>query len=98
MPGDFGKPRSALGIQADPFDEHATVTVLLVSSTMVNVPLFRITLQPSTANGLQKPSPVMADKVMTVKRNKLGQVFGRIDFAVMVEVERYLAVFLGLAH
>ncbi len=97
MRGDFGKPRPALVIQADQFDEHATVTVLLVSSTLVNAPLFRITVQPSVENGLQKPSQVMVDKAMTVKRDKLGQGFGRIEADAMVEVERCLAVFLGIA-
>lgn len=97
MRGDFGKPRPALVVQADPFDELATVTVLLVSGTLVNAPLFRITVQPSGENGLQKPSQVMVDKAMTVKRDKLGQAFGRIDAEAMVEVERCLAVFLGIA-
>lgn len=35
MQGDFGKPGPALVIQADQFDEHATVTVLAVTSTLV---------------------------------------------------------------
>jgi mRNA interferase MazF len=95
--GDFGKPRPALVVQADQFDEHATVTVLLVSSMRVDAPLFRITVQPSGENGLQKPSQVMVDKAMTVKRDKLGQAFGRIDADAMIEVERCLAVFLGIA-
>ncbi len=97
MPGDFGKPRPALVIQADPFNEHATVTVLLVSSTLVDAPLFRITVQPNPENGLQKPSQVMIDKAMTMKRAKVGQTFGRIDANTMVEVERCLAIFLGIA-
>ena len=97
MPGDFGKPRSALVIQADQFDEHATVTVLPVTSTLVSAPLLRIAVQPSVENGLQKPSQVMVDKAMTVKRDKVGQAFGRIDADAMVEVERCLAVFLGIA-
>ena len=97
MQGDFGKPRPALVIQADRFDEHATVTVLLVSSTLVDAPLFRITVQPSAENGLQKPSQVMVDKAMTVKRDKVGQPFGRINADTLVEIERCLAVFLGIA-
>lgn len=94
--GDFGKPRPALVIQADQFDEHATVTVLLVSSTLVDAPLFRITVKPSAGNGLQIPSQVMVDKAMTVKRDKLGEAFGRLDADAMVEVERSLAVLLGV--
>lgn len=97
MQGDFGKPRPALVVQADPFSEHITVTVLPVTSTLVAAPLFRITVQPSAENGLQKPSQVMVDKAMTVKRDKVGQAFGRIDADAMVEVERCLAVFLGIA-
>jgi len=95
--GDFGKPRPALVIQSDPYDGHATVTVLPVTSTLVAAPLFRITLQPSPENGLHKRSQVMSDKAMTVKRDKVGPTFGRIDADAMVEVERCLAVFLGIA-
>ena len=56
MQGDFGKPRPALVIQSDQFNQHATVTVLLVSSALVDAPLFRVTIQPTSVNGLQKPS------------------------------------------
>ncbi|MBU6994179.1 type II toxin-antitoxin system PemK/MazF family toxin [Ferrovum myxofaciens] len=97
MQGDFGKPRPALVIQADQFGEHATVTVLPMTSTLVAAPLLRTPIQPSAENGLNKPSQVMIDKAMTVKRDKLGQAFGRIDGVVMTEVERCLAVFLGIA-
>ena len=31
MQGDFGKPRPALVIQADPFNAHSSVTVLPVT-------------------------------------------------------------------
>jgi len=97
MQGDFGKPRPALVIQADPFDEHITVTVLPITSTLVTAPLLRITVQPDAANGLQKPSQVMIDKTMTVMRDKLGPAFGCIDADTLIEIERCLAVFLGIA-
>ncbi len=98
MQGDFGKPRPALVIQSDQFNEHATVTVLLVSSTLVDAPLLRVTVKPSETNGFQKPSQVMVDKAMTLKRDKLGEVFGSANDAEMLEVGRCLAVFLGIAH
>ena len=97
MQGDFGKPRPALVIQANLFCEHTSVTVLPLTSTLVAAPLLRITLQPSAENGLQKPSQVMVDKAMTVKRDKLGAPFGHIDADILGEVERCLAVFLGIA-
>ncbi|OGB32943.1 MAG: growth inhibitor PemK [Burkholderiales bacterium RIFCSPLOWO2_12_FULL_61_40] len=80
-----------------PTCRSATVTVLPVTSTLVAAPLLRITVPPSTENGLQKPSQVMVDKVVTVKRDKVGQTFGRINADTLVEVERCLAVFLGIA-
>ena len=97
MQGDFGKPRPALIIQSDQFSEHASVTVLLVSSALVAAPLLRVTVQPNPENGLQKPSQVMVDKAMTVKKDKLGEAFGHLNAEGMLEIERCLAVFLGIA-
>ena len=97
LQGDFGKPRPALILQADQFSEHSSVTVLPLTSALVAAPLLRITVQPAVGNGLQKPSQVMVDKAITVKRDKVGLPFGRIDADVLIEVERCLAVFLGIA-
>lgn len=97
MQGDLGKPRPALVIQANQFSEHSSATVLPITGTLVAAPLLRVTVQPSAENGLQKPSQVMVDKAMTVKRDKVGPTFGRIDANALVEVERCLAVFLGIA-
>ena len=97
MQGDFGKPRPALVIQANQFSDHSSVTVLPITSMLVPAPLLRVTVKPSAENGLQKPSQVMVDKAMTVMRDKIGATFGCIEADVMVEIERCLAVFLGIA-
>ncbi|MCC2608743.1 type II toxin-antitoxin system PemK/MazF family toxin [Neorhizobium sp. Rsf11] len=97
LTGDFGKPRPALIVQSDLFDETDTLTVLLLSSTLVNAPLVRLTVQPDATNALNKPSQIMVDKTMTVRRDKLGKVFGRIDDETMISVTRSLAVFFGFA-
>lgn len=97
MQGDFGKPRPALVIQANQFSEHGSLTMLPVTSTLVSAPLLRVTVQPNAENGLQKPSQVMVDKAVTVKRDKVGPAFGRIDADILVEIDRCLAVFLGIA-
>lgn len=97
LSGDFGKPRPALVIQANQFSAHTSVTILPMTSTLVSAPLLRVTVEPNAENGLQKPSQVMVDKAMTVKRDKIGPAFGCIDANTLVEVERCLAVFLGIA-
>jgi mRNA interferase MazF len=97
MSGDFGKPRPALVIQSDHFDATATVAVLLISSTLVDAPLIRLAVEPSAENGLRKPSQVMIDKAMTVRRDRVGAPFGRLEADTMVAVNRSLALFLGFA-
>ena len=96
MQGDFGKPRPALVIQTDHFNEHPSVTVLPVTGTLVAAPLLRITVQADEASGLTKTSQVMVDKAITVKRDKVGPPIGRISADALLEVERCLAVFLGI--
>jgi len=39
----------------------------------------------------------MIDKAMTIRRERLGVVFGRVDDETLLAVNRSLAVFLGLA-
>lgn len=98
LSGSFGKPRPALVVQADLFELTATVTVLLVSGTLVDAPLIRIQIEPSPENGLRKSSQVMIDKIMTVNRVKVGKPFGHIDPDTMVQIDRALTLFLGLAR
>ena len=97
LPGDFGKPRPALVIQSDLFDQTGTVTVLLLTGTLVDAPLIRPTVEPTPANGLRKRSQVMVDKAMSVRREKVGEPFGRLDDDTLLSVSRSLALFLGFA-
>lgn len=96
LAGDFGKPRPALIVQADPFEDTATITVLLLTSDLADAPLIRLTVEPDAANGLRAPSQIMVDKAMTVRRERIGPAFGRLDPEAMVAVNRSLALFLGL--
>ncbi len=97
LPGAYGKSRPALIIQSDLFDEHPSVTILPITSHLRETPLFRLDVEPNPDTGLVKPSQIMVDKVQTVPREKVGKVIGHVDDYVMVEVNRALAVFLGLA-
>lgn len=97
MSGDFGKVRPALVVQHDQVNEkHASVVVCPLSSHIIHAPLFRIDVEPSPANGLQSSSQIMVDKVTAVKRERVRQVIGHADDEVMVQVNRTLALWLGL--
>lgn len=95
--GDFGKPRPALVVQANQFDGLATLTVLPVASAIVDAPLLRITVEPDELNRLARPSQVMIDKLITVRRDEVGPAFGAADDELMLAVNRALLVFSGIA-
>src|SRR5207244_3050943 len=96
--GDYGKPRPALVVQSDLFnDEHASITVAPVTSTIVDAPLFRLTIEPSASTGLRSVSQIMIDKLTAVRRDRIGKTIGRIDEDVQIRVNRALALWLGVA-
>ena len=97
LQGDQGKPRPALIVQADVFSALGAVTVLPITSTLIDSPLVRLTVEPSAATGLTRRSQIMVDKIQTPGRTKIGEVFGRLDDAMMVSVNRAMALFLGIA-
>jgi mRNA interferase MazF len=96
LQGDFGKPRPALVIQSDLFQDHPSITVLPITSEQVDTPLFRLNLPANTRNGLRKDSQIIVDKSQTVSRARLGPVLGYLSREEMQYVDRALAVFLGV--
>jgi mRNA interferase MazF len=94
--GDYGKPRPALVVQADAFEAIPSVTVLPMTSELHEEHLIRITVAPTSENGLRAASQVMIDKAITVPRARVGGVIGRVDDEAMAVVSRALGRFLGL--
>ena len=94
--GDAGKPRPALVIQADHFVDLSTVVVLPLTSTLLDLPLVRVTIEPLPATGLQQRSQVMISRPQFVLRARLGPVIGSVDAGTLLEVTRRLAVLLGV--
>src|SRR5215216_4739930 len=93
LPGDYGKPRPALVIQSDLFDEHPSLTVLPITSYIVDAPLLRVAIGPEC--GLDRASQIQIDKAQTPRTERVGRVIGHADDAILREVNRALAVFLG---
>ncbi len=52
---------------------------------------------PTAENGLKKPSQVMVDKIVAVRREKVRQVVGKLDDGTMIRINRSLVFWLGLA-
>jgi mRNA interferase MazF len=96
LSGAYGKPRPALVIQSDLFALHPSVTVLPVTSELRPIETFRIAVKPTERNGLRARSQIMVDKAHTIPRDKIGDPFGALESRTMTEVNRAMAVFLGL--
>lgn len=91
-----GKPRPALVLQSDLFSALGSITVCLLTTDMLDSPLFRLTVEPSSSNGLQHSSQIMIDKIVTIPRDTIGSRIGTLGHDLMVQVDRSLAVFLGI--
>lgn len=94
--GDYGKPRPALIVQADAYAELPSITVLPLTSEVLDIPLLRVTVEPNVSTGLRSRSQVMVDKATTVPRIKAGSRIGRLDDATLASVNQLLATFLGV--
>lgn len=97
--GDYtGKLRPVVIIQDDAFAELESVTVCPFTSDPLDVPLFRVPVDPTDENGLLGPSRVMADKVTTVAKSRLRQRVGILSDQEMRRINQALIVFIGLAR
>ncbi|HYN10625.1 MAG TPA: type II toxin-antitoxin system PemK/MazF family toxin [Vicinamibacterales bacterium] len=92
-----GKPRPALVVQDDLFnDVHASITVCLVTSQLIDAPLFRVTLPAGSRTGLDQPSQVMIDKIVSVPRESIGRAVGRCTPGEMETIDAALRQWLAL--
>ena len=75
--GYAGKPRPVVIVQDGRFDSTRSVTICGFTSTEIEASLFRVAIAPNTENRLQGASWLVADKLVTVPREKLGRRIGR---------------------
>lgn len=96
-PGFAGKPRPALIVQDDAYQNTETVTVCPITSIEVQTFMLRQTLKPDAGNGLRQSSHVMIDKMTTLPRGRLGRRIGTLANQDMARIDQVLLAFLGLS-
>jgi mRNA interferase MazF len=95
--GDYGKPRPALVVQSDLFAELPSVVICPLTTTIRNdADQFRLEVEPSSHNGLRQLSQIAIDKITVIPANKIGDVIGNADDALLLRVNRALALFLSI--
>lgn len=94
-----GKPRPAIIIQKDEMlVDHPSILVCLVTSIDQEERgvFYRINVEPSSANGLNKSSTIRVDKIATIRRTNISNVVGKIDEKTLGRLNVALALFQGL--
>ncbi len=96
-PGDYGKPRPAVVIQSDWLSGTDTVLVALMTSAVVEAPIYRLDVAATPENGLKVASQVMVEKILATPRDKCGGRIGRLDEATLIALNHMLSVVIGIA-
>lgn len=92
------KPRPAVIVQDDVFESTESVTVAPLTTTLTDAPLLRLRVAAGSLTGLAQNSDVMVDKLTTARRGNVQVRIGRLSSQQMVELERLLMTFLGMAR
>ena len=90
-----GKPRPVVIVQSDAFDATESVTVCGLTTNPTEAPLVRPVIEPNDTNGLNVTCRLMADKITTMPRAKLGNRVGRLADEDVLRMNRVILVFLG---
>ena len=91
-----GKPRPAVIVQDDNFDATDSITITVFTTNEASAPLFRLSVEPTEANGLRSCCRIMVDKITTVPKSKLGIKIGRLSDEDILRMNQSILVFLGL--
>lgn len=92
------KPRPAVIVQDDVFELTESVTVAPLTTTLTDAPLLRLRVAAGGVSGLAQVSDVMVDKLTTVRRSNVQIRIGRLSSQQMVDLERLMMTFLGMAR
>ena len=95
LPGDIGKPRPAVVMQSDDYAGTASVFVIPLTSLILDADAFRLTITPSPTNGLRVVSQAMIDKLSPARRDRCGEVIGRLLEHEMEALTVRLVALLG---
>lgn len=76
-------------------EEPSSVTVCAVAGSG-NAASFRVAVAPTAANGLDQPSLILADKIVTIRRESVDRMIGSVDNLILVQLDQALRYWLDL--
>jgi len=97
-PRDFGKQRPAVVIQSPLFlADASTITFCLMTGSVQFVNPMRILVNPTKTNGLEQPSLIQVDKIVTVDTERIRNRIGSITPTQLATLDAALKLWLGLS-
>jgi mRNA interferase MazF len=91
------KSRPAIVYQNELFNGIVeSITIVPLSSTIIDAELFRISIIPNKTNNLSKLSQVMTDKITTVAKTDIGEKIGNIDVSQIHKVDEAIKMWLDI--
>jgi mRNA interferase MazF len=97
LPGEYGKRRHAVVIQAEPFiADFPSVLVCPITSSPLAHSVARVPVAATPDNGLSMDMMLMVDKIAAMPVNRIVRAVGRVDEAVLARLGVALATLLGL--
>jgi mRNA interferase MazF len=91
--GSGDSPEAAVD---DAFDATQSVTICAFTTDPTEAPLFRLPIQPTSMNGLARPSLLVVDKITTAPKQRLGSRLGVVAADDMRRLNQAALLFLGL--
>jgi mRNA interferase MazF len=93
-----GSQGPAVIVQTDALPpKHASVVVCQMTSDLIDAPDFRVTIEAEEENGLRSRSQIMADKPVTIRRERVGKRIGILNAKDLARLDVAIAFVMGLA-
>jgi len=90
------RPALVMQTNAATRNPHYPNTIVLALSTSGRAVPFHVALSPSTDNGLRTASFVKCEQILTISKDRLRELWGRIGEADMEAVEEAVTLVLAL--
>ena len=74
-----GKPRPVLIVQNSRASLHTTITVCLISTEVAPATFFRVLVEPTIENGLERISYVQVDRLYSLKTDSIDHRLGDLS-------------------
>jgi mRNA interferase MazF len=101
VPGELGRPRPGIIVQANDLGDNTTTVLACPLSSDLQAfpnPRLRPLVEPAASNGLRVRSQIMTDKMFAQRREGVRRVIGAIDFETSNRLDTALLLVLGLAR